>query len=147
MNTNTTTLVKLPPFYILHDCIRITPAGIYCQETSIPLSISHKSIRDHMKKHHPQIKGRLENHLLIKLQAMVNIAKEDSDLQKYSLPDSETSLKWCCTKCNICFVSMRNAKRHLEGNQVNCTMNDLSKMRLYMAKLRFPFDFCKMRCF
>ena len=45
MNTNTTTLVKLPSTYILHDCIRITPAGIYCQETSIHLTISHKSIR------------------------------------------------------------------------------------------------------
>lgn len=123
--------LKLPPCYLLHECIGITPAGIYCQETSIPLSISLKSIRDHMKKHHPTIRGKLENHLLNKIHSLVNLAKKDPDIHKYCLPDNVISSKWFCSKCDICFVSKRNAFRHIEGKAINCTIHDLSQRRCY----------------
>jgi hypothetical protein len=49
MNTNTTTpqqtlLIQLPSSHTLHHCIGFTPAGIYCKETGIQLTISNKSI-------------------------------------------------------------------------------------------------------
>jgi len=150
MNTNTTTsqqtycqtlLIQLPSSHALHHCIGFTPAGIYCKETGLHLTISNKSIKDHIKKHHPNIKGRLENYFLKKLESLVNLTREESQRNLYKDPNTTTSFKWFCSKCVQCFSRKRNALLHVERSD-KCISQDLSKVECQqlICKRFFPIS-------